>query len=470
MIRSMRLIPVTADSHPFGTALFADPDMPFVEEEYFFDGTANVYERADDGGKRIRFADAPYTSRLLLRRPASPEAFSGNIIFEIMNSTPRYDLDRCWTILRRQILRDGDIYVGVLSKPVVFDNMKRLDPVRYQDLKWPNPLQYDIPADKLGNIPTASFPKSEDGLYWDILMDTARLLRGDSEQNPLKAFTEAKDIRTILAAWSQSGAYMVRYIRDFGTQEGTDCFDGYFAMGAAPICTPNLNQEDLTPITDQDLHLPMLDRPMIDMHTESDNARLGAVMTRMENGPFYRIYDIAGPSHDTVYSSIEYYENNSDFKKLGLMPKYQGLEQDPNGFPYHFAYQAALVLLKRWIRDGAAPFIVDPIPFNAELENQKENGNSIGGWQLPQFKLAVCEYHGTATPPSPESAFSCSVFGCERPFAEGELERRYGSLEHYRALLLQETDAAIDAGLLLEADREESIERAMRQAEKYGLR
>ncbi len=470
MIQSIRLIPVTADSHPFGTALFADPDMPFVEEEYFFDGTANVYERADDGGKRIRFADAPYTSRLLLRRPASPEAFSGNIIFEIMNSTPRYDLDRCWTILRRQILRDGDIYVGVLSKPVVFDNMKRLDPVRYRDLKWPNPLQYDIPADKLGNIPTASSPESEDGLYWDILMDTARLLRGDSEQNPLKAFIQAKDVRTILAAWSQSGAYMVRYIRDFGTQEGADCFDGYFAMGAAPICTPNLNQEDLTPLTEQDLHLPMLDRPMIDMHTESDNARLGAVMTRMENGPFYRIYDIAGPSHDTAYSSIEYYENNSDFKKLGLMPKYQGIEPDPNSFPYHFAYQAALVLLKRWVRDGAAPFTIDPIPFNADLENQKENGNSIGGWQLPQFKLAVCEYHGTATPPSPESAFSCSVFGCERPFPEGELERRYGSLEHYRALLLQETDAAIDAGLLLEADREESIERAIRQAEKYGLR
>ena len=86
---------------------------------------------------------------ILLRRPASPDAFSGNIIFEIMNATPRYDLDRCWTILRRQILRDGDIYVGVLSKPVVFDNMRRLDPERYQDLKWPNPLKYDIPADKL---------------------------------------------------------------------------------------------------------------------------------------------------------------------------------------------------------------------------------------------------------------------------------------------------------------------------------
>ena len=36
--------------------------------------------------------------------------------------------------------------------------------------------------------------------------------------------------------------------------------------------------------------------------------------------------------------------------------------------------------------------------------------------------------------------------------------------------LLQETEAAIQAGLLLEEDREESIERAMKQAEKYGLK
>ena len=470
MIQSIRLIPVTPDSHPFGTTLFAEPDFPFIEEEYFFDGTANVYERTEDGGKRVRFANAPYTSRFLMRRPASPEAFSGNIIFEIMNSTPRYDLDRCWTILRRQILRDGDIYVGVLSKPVVIDTLKRFDAERYQALKWPNPLKYDTPAEKLGNLPGASSPESEDGLYWDILMDTARLLRGQSEQNPLKAFVEAKDVRTILAGWSQSGGYMIRYIQDFGTQEGSDCFDGYFAMGAAPICTPKLNQEDQTPVFDLDQKLPMLDRPMIDMHTESDNARLGGVMSRMENGPFYRVYDIAGPSHDTVFSSIEYQANNSDFRKLGILSRYQGAEPNPNSFPYHFAFHAALVLLKRWIREGVAPFTVDPIPFDENLKNQKVNGNSLGGWQLPQFQLAVCEYHGTATPPAPENAFSCSVFGCEKPFEEGEVERRYGSLAHYRELLLEKTEAAIQAGLMLEADREESIERAMKQAEKYGLK
>ena len=95
MIQSLHLVPVTEDSHPFGTTLYAWPDLPYVEEEYFFDGTANVYERAEDGGKRVRFADAPYTSRFLMRRPKTPEQFSGNIIIEIMNSTPRYDLDRC---------------------------------------------------------------------------------------------------------------------------------------------------------------------------------------------------------------------------------------------------------------------------------------------------------------------------------------------------------------------------------------
>ncbi len=470
MIRSMRLIPVTPDSHPFGTARFAEPDGTFTEEEYFFDGTANVYERTEDGGKRVRYPDAPYTSRILVRRPATPAEFSGNIVFEIMNSTPRYDLDRCWVILRKQLMRAGDIYVGVMSKPVVIPNMQRLDPERYRELQWPNPLTYDIPAEKLGNIPTASFPESEDGLYWDILMDTARLLRSDAAENPLASFCKGRDVKTILAAWSQSGAYMIRYIRDFGAQEGSDCFDGYFAMGAAPLCTPNLNQEEQTPVSAMDLHLPMLDRPMIDMHTESDNARLGSADARNENGPFYRLYDIAGPSHDTVYSSVEYYADNTDFKKLGLMPKYWGAEPNPNSFPYHFPYQKALVLLEDWLRTGQAPFVLEPIPYDADLHNIKKDGNSIGGWQLPQFKLAVCEYHGTATPSNPEGAFNSTVFGCERPFAEGELVRRYESLAHYKELLLVETDRAVAQGLLLEADREESITRALAQAEKYGLR
>ena len=469
MIQSIRLIPLTPESHPFATARYAEPDAPFVEEEYFFDGTANVYERTEDGGKRVRFADAPYTSRILVRRPQNPEQFSGNIVFEIMNSTPRYDLDRCWVILRKQLMRAGDIFVGVMSKPVVIANMQRLDPERYKDLKWPNPLKYDLPVEKLGNIPTASFPESEDGLYWDILMDIARLLRSTEKQNPLQAFCAGKDVKNILVTWSQSGAYMIRYLQDFGTQEGKDCFDGYFAMGAAPVCTPNLNQEEQTPVSEMDLHVSP-DRPMIDMHTESDNARLGGAWSRMEDSEFYRIYDIAGPSHDTVYSSIEYYENNEDSKKLGIMPRYQGTEPNPNSFPYHFAYQKALTLLIDWVRTGKAPMTVPTIPFGDDLENLKKDGNSTFGWQLPQFKLAVCEYHGTATPPSPESAFSCSVFGCERPFPEGELVRRYGSLAHYQELLLAETDRAIEEGLLLAEDREESIERAMKQAQKYGLK
>ena len=112
---------------------------------------------------------------------------------------------------------------------------------------------------------------------------------------------------------------------------------------------------------------------------------------------------------------------------------------------------------------------VPTIPVGDDLENLKKDGNSTFGWQLPQFKLAVCEYHGTATPPSPESAFSCSVFGCERPFPEGEPVRRYGSLAHYQELLLAETDRAIEEGLLLAEDRDESMERAMKQAQKYGL-
>jgi hypothetical protein len=53
----------------------------YVEEEFFVSGSADAYAAAGDLGEDGRWEvepgdTAPYTSRLLVRRPAAPDAFS----------------------------------------------------------------------------------------------------------------------------------------------------------------------------------------------------------------------------------------------------------------------------------------------------------------------------------------------------------------------------------------------------------
>ena len=303
-------------------------------------------------------------------------------------------------------------------------------------------------------------------------MDTARLLKKEDRLNPLRDYIgqAAAPVKIFLMGWSQSGGYLLRYMKDFALQEGAGCFDGYFSMGSAGSAVPALNQEDPRDPS-EDLHPYHTDRPFIDMHTESDNAKIGSVNTRLNDSKWYRIYDIAGPSHDTYYSEEEYYREDTALKRIGREMAYRCIDEHPNSFPSQFAYQAGLYYLEQWARTGEAPFTVPPIPFDDALENVKDtDGNSLGGWRLPEITLPVCAYYGNSTAGrSPEDTFSPMVYGREEPFSADVLKERYGSLENYRTLVTEETDRCVKEGLLLEADREDAIERAVNKAAKYGL-
>jgi hypothetical protein len=69
-------LPVTESSHPFGGAAWQmqSQDLAahgYVEEEYLVSGNANVYDWGADNKAVVRTADAPYTTRLIVRRPSS---------------------------------------------------------------------------------------------------------------------------------------------------------------------------------------------------------------------------------------------------------------------------------------------------------------------------------------------------------------------------------------------------------------
>src|SRR5262245_24934684 len=80
-------VSVSADSYPFMAAGKSTPALDlskvgYVEEEYLVSGAANVYDWAADGTVGVKTPNAPYTTRILVRRPMT--GFSGNVVVELL--------------------------------------------------------------------------------------------------------------------------------------------------------------------------------------------------------------------------------------------------------------------------------------------------------------------------------------------------------------------------------------------------
>ena len=473
MISSITKQEITAQSYPFMSArVNANLDAhDYLEEEFFFSGTANVYGRDLAGKPKVLAADAPYTNRFLVRRPADPARASGRVVIEIVNSSSYMDIDRSWVLTYEQLIRNGDTYLGITSKPVTMKTLRKFDPVRYAPLNWDNPRRCLLPGSALGNFQGASDPKTEDGLFWDMLEDLAMLCRQEN-----KFLGGQKVDRLYLIGWSQSGGYLISYTNWFARRRYENglppLFDGFYSMGPGPSVAPGLNQEECIWVDAGEATVQFSNVPYYTVHTESENAGLGSYETRIPDSddPLlqYRITEIAGATHDSVFSMDDYYKDRSDQLKTSIYLNYPGLEPNPNNFPYQLAFHAGLMQLYDWVEKGVVPPKNEPIPVLEDLTNQTdENGNAVGGWRLPEIELPVCRYVRMATPLRPD--FSTMLYGCELPFEKEKLVRLYGSLDHYRALVEQAAQTAVARRQLVAEDLDYCVAHAVAKAAKYGL-
>ena len=472
MIKTITFKENTPDSHLF-TAAAKQMDfekLGYVEEEYFFSGTSNVYGRKTKNEMEILASDAPYTNRFIVRRPKNAENASGRVVVEILNTSSMFDIDRVWILIHRALIRNGDTYVGITSKPVTMTTLRKYDEARYKELNWNNPRECVLPVRALGNFCGMSNPETEDGLFWDMLTDMSDLIRTApywiGNINVKKQY---------LIGWSQSGSDMIVYSNWFAKnrvlQGFKNPFDGYFCCAPGPAVCPGLNQEESN-MRGEDTAVQFSNVPFVQMHTESENANLGTYLSRKENSDeesrLYRIYDIAGATHDSYETMQVYYKDHSEMEKVGLYTTYPGEEPYPNDFAYWMAFQAAYRCLCQWCEDGLEPPATHPIPVNSDLTNKKdESGNAVDGWRLPEIDLPVCTYKQFCTPLIPGGyAF---LYGAEIPYSKKKLYERYGSLNNYRLLVEKAADSAIKKRLLDAADREECISHAVDKAKRYGL-
>ncbi|MBR2263406.1 MAG: hypothetical protein IJ917_03540 [Firmicutes bacterium] len=487
MIQAMRKVPVTESSYPFISAV-KPCDLEkhgYVEEEFFQTGTANIYDETLDGKLTITVPDVPYTTRLLVRRPVDPQKFNGNVILEILNASANFDIDRDWILMWRKIVRDGDIYIGITSKGHVVDALKRFDPERYAAINWANPT----PERKGPEGPDFDFMQPyELGLFWDMLVDLAKVLRHDDDPlNPIAGFGKNW---LFLAGWSQSGSYLSRIINTFArlpeNRVDGPLFDGYYNSGSG---AGNKKLNSYAPGgrmvfggLPQGAQVLVSKEPVMAVNTESENRGFGFWHGDADEPDYrFRTWQIPCSSHDTKYSLLDYYAPiQEDLAKAGVVLTWEGDPKNgvPMDTPYEPIFCAAMKALIDWARFGIpaphAPKIeteVTPEPTDKTgqcIANRKDAfGNALGGIRYPTADCPTASYQSYTD--HPEGGSIQMMFGTAKPFSAAMLTELYGNLAHYKELAVASTDRAIAQGFILPEDREWMIDAATEIASSRGL-
>ena len=436
---------VTASSHPFGGAQWQlQPqdlaDHGYVEEEYLVSGSANVYDYNADGKAVVRTPRAPYTTRMIVRRPIKRTRMSGTVVVEPLNPSNLFDLNIGWALSGDQFMSNGDVWVGFTSKPVAVRSLKTFDARRYRTLNWDNPLPLDDPRNcAQADIQTIVDPpeerrrESEDGLVWDMISQVAAWARSTARSNPLAHGRGARRStfvdRVYGFGYSQTGSMLITYINAIRPRQiasdGRALYDGYFVgvaggrfIGAAPLnqCTP------VPPLGDPRRSIRNAGVPVIQMMSQSDY--LIGIDSRGPDSStppdLYRHYEMAGAAHATP-DELFFSARPADIIKAGRAVPPMSCNEGPRSrFPSRIFVDAALRNIDLWSRDGLpAPPGQDILVENGQPVLD-EFGNVLGGLRSPYLDVPTSTWRASAT-----GASFCGIAGYEIPFDQATLDELY---------------------------------------------
>jgi hypothetical protein len=434
---------VTGSSHPFGGAAWQmrPQDLAaggYVEEEYRVSGKAAVYEWGAGNKAVVRTADAPYTTRVIVRRPIKPTRMSGTVVVEPLNPSNLFDLNIGWAMSGDQFMRNGDVWVGFTSKPVAVQALKTFDPVRYGSLSWENPLPLGDPRN-CTNIQTIVDPPAvrsratEDGLVWDILSQIGTWLKSDAVSNPLVdghgARRGSQVDRAYGFGYSQTGSMLITYINAIQPRvvadEGEPIFDGYFVgvagggfIGAAPLnqCTP------VPPLGDPRRSLRNAGVPVLQMMSQSDY--LIGIASRQPDGDMppdlYRHYEMAGAAHATP-DELFYSARTEDIVAAGRAVPPMSCNEGPRSrFPNRIFIDAALQNIDLWSRRGLPAPPGRDILVEGGRPVLDEFGNVLGGLRSPYLDVPTSTWLASST-----GASFCFIAGHELTLDQATLDELY---------------------------------------------
>ena len=413
----------------------------YVEEEYFVAGTARAFDAAepltDDGHWALTGRDtAPFTTRILVRRPVDPAAASGTVIVEWNNVSAGFDSTPDWSFTSAEMMRSGHVYIGVSAQKQGVDgegpglvgalgsSLASSDPGRYGSLSHPG-----------------------DDYSYDLFRQIGALAKAGPAQglDPLQGFPRD---HVIAVGESQSAFRLTAYAN--GLQALDPVFDGFLIHSRGGGSATFDESGDVAAATDGSIHIrDDLDVPVFVFSTETDLTLLGYAAARQPDTDRFRGWEVAGTAHADAHIL-----GGADPARVA---EALGCDQPVNDGPQHLALKAALAHLVDWVVDGTPPPRGEPISLDAGgAIVRDDDGNARGGIRLPAVEVPVATLSGE---PVGDSVL-CRLFGSTTPFPPEELTARYGSKDAYLAAYGEAYDRSVAAGFALAADRATALAEA----------
>jgi hypothetical protein len=344
-------------------------DFPYITEEYFLSGTAN---------------GAPYTTRMIVRRPQNPTAFSGTVVGEAMHAGGR-SLIFEWS--RVSILTRNHAFAEIVHSPAQIQQLKTFNGERYGSM----------------NIAT--------GQANEIIAQFGRLLKASA--GPMAGYNVR---RVTLMGTSASSATVRNYLgvhADLRMPDGGPVFDGY-------LLTSTLGN---TP-------LPVVDVPMIQMPTQTEvtmYAEMGNGYRRPDSdapGNRFRLYEVAGMPH-----------NNSR--------ENPGFLNDPctlpvTDFPAGAFTALGLNYLIDWIANGKTPPHAPPIAVDKDTAGDgsllalDEYGNAKGGVRNVFVDVPIAANGVLGKGKTPAQDRLCQLGGTKVALPDAVLTKLYKNSTDYQ--------------------------------------
>jgi hypothetical protein len=439
----------------------------YTEQEFLVEGVARSFaltgERTADGRWSVKEdAEAPYVTRILVRRPVDPAAFSGTVAVEWNNVSAGVDVSPDWSLLQRALTGRGHAWVGVSVQKAGIDgggmvdgiHLKLLAPGRYGLLKHPG-----------------------DAWSFDIFSQVGALLQSPS--GAALGVPGAPGVagvagarRLVALGESQSAFFLVTYINAIDPE--AQVYDGFFVhgRGASGVSLEGAWASGRQPDEEVGAALRAVPErirddarvPVLVLQSETDVIVLGGGAPAQPDGEHLRLWEMAGTSHVDTYVLFASAQDDGRLAPAAfaeLMKPTTALMFGTTEFPVnagpqqHYIGQAALDALVAWAAGGPVPPRAPRLELDADQHLVPgEHGIARGGIRTPWVDVPTATLSGLG---QRGSGFAV-LAGRTDAFDAQTLQRLYpGGLADYLDRFAASLDAAIDAGFLRPEDRGEIL-------------
>jgi hypothetical protein len=409
-------------------------DFGYVEEEYFLEGSANVYDipalppypQIPGATASVVSGGHPYRTRLVVRRPLQANHFNGTVILEWLNVTGGFDIDEGWVSgSAEHFMREGYVWVGISAQLAGVHapgaGLRAWSPTRYGTL--------DV---------TAGGAFLADELSWDIFSQAGQAVMNPSSVDVLDGLQPE---RIIASGASQSATRLGVYYNR--VHPLANLFDGFMLSVANPPVRGDLGT------------------PVFKLHSETDAAHvalgfrpvLGTMLPPLQSdSDTLRTWQVAGSAHLDALAVENIVALAARDSILLPPPGLCAVQVEGSRVRFFHVIDAAYDHLATWAEEGTPPPTAPPIQTAGTEIVRDSRGLALGGIRLADHAVPAAVHTGENSGP-----FFCVLLGASTPFDQDTLDELYPHHGIYEVLVATVAKGNLDAGYITRHAAQQTI-------------